>query len=43
MFLSTHTVQDHLKSVFATTGTRSRQALLSRVVGVWLVLALCKC
>jgi DNA-binding CsgD family transcriptional regulator len=33
MFLSTHTVQDHLKSVFAKTGTRSRQALLSRVVG----------
>jgi DNA-binding CsgD family transcriptional regulator len=33
MFLSTHTVQDHLKSVFAKTGTRSRQALLSRVIG----------
>ena len=33
MFLSTHTVQDHLKSVFAKTGARSRQALLSRVVG----------
>jgi len=33
MFLSAHTVQDHLKSVFAKTGTRSRQALLSLVVG----------
>jgi DNA-binding CsgD family transcriptional regulator len=33
MFLSGHTVQDHLKSIFAKSGTRSRHALLSRVVG----------
>lgn len=33
MFLSPHTVQDHLKSIFTKTGTRSRQALVSRVVG----------
>jgi DNA-binding CsgD family transcriptional regulator len=33
MFLSGHTVQDHLKSIFAKSGTRSRRALLSRVVG----------
>jgi DNA-binding CsgD family transcriptional regulator len=33
MFLSEHTVQDHLKSVFAKTKTRSRKALLARVLG----------
>jgi DNA-binding CsgD family transcriptional regulator len=33
MFLSAHTVQDHLKSVFAKTGTHSRRALLARIHG----------
>jgi len=33
MFLSEHTVQDHLKSVFAKTQTRSRKALLARALG----------
>jgi DNA-binding CsgD family transcriptional regulator len=33
MFLAEHTVQDHLKSVFAKTGTRSRRALLARLLG----------
>lgn len=33
MFLSEHTVQDHLKSVFAKTQTRSRKALLVRALG----------
>ncbi|GAA1035238.1 hypothetical protein GCM10009557_42350 [Virgisporangium ochraceum] len=33
MFLSGNTVQDHLKSIFDKTGTRSRRALLSRVLG----------
>jgi DNA-binding CsgD family transcriptional regulator len=33
MFLSEHTVQDHLKSVFAKTGTRNRKALLARALG----------
>jgi DNA-binding CsgD family transcriptional regulator len=33
MFVSEHTVQDHLKSIFAKTGARSRRALLSRALG----------
>jgi DNA-binding CsgD family transcriptional regulator len=33
MFLSGHTVQDHLKSVFAKTGTHNRRTLLARVRG----------
>ncbi len=31
MFLSEHTVQDHLKSIFTKTGTRNRRTLLARV------------
>ena len=33
MSLSEHTVQDHLKSVFARTGTQSRRDLLARALG----------
>jgi DNA-binding CsgD family transcriptional regulator len=33
MFLSEHTVQDHLKSIFAKTGTRNRRTLLTRAAG----------
>lgn len=33
MFLSEHTVQDHLKSIFAKTGTRNRRTLLARATG----------
>jgi DNA-binding CsgD family transcriptional regulator len=34
MFLSEHTIQDHLKSVFAKTSVHTRRALLSRALGV---------
>jgi DNA-binding CsgD family transcriptional regulator len=33
LFLSEHTVQDHLKSIFAKTGTNSRRTLLARLAG----------
>jgi DNA-binding CsgD family transcriptional regulator len=33
LFLSEHTVQDHLKSIFAKTGTRNRRVLLARLAG----------
>ena len=33
MFVSGHTVQDHLKSIFAKTGVRTRAALLARATG----------
>jgi DNA-binding CsgD family transcriptional regulator len=34
MYLAENTIQDHLKSIFAKTSARSRQALLARAVGV---------
>jgi DNA-binding CsgD family transcriptional regulator len=33
MFLSEHTVQDHLKSIFAKSGTRNRRTLIARAFG----------
>jgi len=33
MFVSEHTVQDHLKSIFAKTATRNRRTLLARAAG----------
>ena len=33
MFVSTHTVQDHLKSIFAKTSAHNRRGLLSRALG----------
>jgi DNA-binding CsgD family transcriptional regulator len=33
MFVSENTVQDHLKSIFAKTGTSNRRTLLTRAVG----------
>lgn len=36
MFLSEHTVQDHLKAIFAKTSDHSRRSLLSRVLGTQL-------
>ncbi|MGI9005387.1 MAG: response regulator transcription factor [Streptosporangiaceae bacterium] len=33
MFLSEHTVQDHLKSIFAKTSAHTRRTLLSRALG----------
>ena len=33
MFVSEHTVQDHLKSIFAKTATRNRRVLLARALG----------
>lgn len=33
LFVSEHTVQDHLRAIFTKTGVRSRTALLARAVG----------
>ena len=34
MFLSEHTVQDHVKSIFAKTNTHNRRTLLAHALGV---------
>jgi DNA-binding CsgD family transcriptional regulator len=34
MFLTEHTIQDHLKSIFSKTSSHNRRTLLSRAVGV---------
>lgn len=33
LFVSEHTVNDHLKSIFAKTATRTRHTLLARALG----------
>ena len=33
LYLSEHTVQDHLKSIFDKTNTRNRRTLLGRITG----------
>ena len=33
LFVSEHTVHDHVKAVLAKTGTATRQALLARIAG----------
>jgi DNA-binding CsgD family transcriptional regulator len=33
MFLSEHTIQDHLKGIFAKTSTHSRQIVIARTLG----------
>ncbi|MGB7979871.1 MAG: LuxR C-terminal-related transcriptional regulator [Candidatus Nanopelagicales bacterium] len=34
MFLSEHTVQDHLKSIFAKTDVHNRRQLVARATGL---------
>jgi DNA-binding NarL/FixJ family response regulator len=33
LYVSEHTVQDHLKSIFAKTGAHNRRTLLTRLAG----------